>query len=141
MNIYSDIDILPNWRFTGYQTHRVIILNRGSMPRNWTGRKWCKFSLPECATSQRDALETACSLANGPSWGRGGGAGSSPGIAASPISFVYGRSLWVDLNNVENSLHWNANMLPLFSIMTVIKPASRVIILFVFIIFAVYKEP
>ena len=32
-------------------THRVIILNRGSMPRKRTGRKWCKFSRPEFATS------------------------------------------------------------------------------------------
>ena len=43
----------------------------------------------------------------------------SPGIAASPISLlsmggVCGRSL----NGGENSLHWKANMLPLFSIMT-----------------------
>ena len=27
---------------------------RGSMPRRRTGRKWCKFSRPDCATSQRD---------------------------------------------------------------------------------------
>ena len=78
--------------------HRVIILNRGSMPRKRTERKWCEFSRPECATSQRDALETACSLANGPSWGGGGGARRSSGIAASPISLlsmggVCGRSL------------------------------------------------
>ena len=31
------------------------------------------------------------------------------------LSFVYGRSLWVELNGRENSLHWEANMLPLFS--------------------------
>ena len=64
-----------------------------------------KFSRPECATSQ---LETARSLANGPSWWGGGGGvwGAegevcilrSPGVAASPISLlpmggVCGRSL------------------------------------------------
>ena len=57
--------------------------------------------------------------------GGGGGAAEgevsmrSPGIAASPISLLFmggvcGRSL----NGGENSLHWNANMIPLFSIMT-----------------------
>ena len=57
--------------------------------------------------------------------GGGGGAEGevcilrSPGIAASPISLwsmggVCGRSL----SGGENSLHWKANMLPLFSIMT-----------------------
>ena len=30
----------------------------------------------------------------------------------------YGRSLWAELNGGENSFHWKANMLPLFSIMT-----------------------
>ena len=35
----------------------------------------------------------------------------SPRIAASPISFVYGKSLWAELNGRENSLHWKANML------------------------------
>ena len=34
------------------------------------------------------------------------------------LSFVYGRSLWTELNGGENFLHWKANMLPLFSIMT-----------------------
>ena len=29
-----------------YLYHRVIILNRGSIPRKRTGRKWCKFSRP-----------------------------------------------------------------------------------------------
>ena len=32
--------------------------------------------------------------------------------------FAYGRSLWAELNVGENSLHWKAHMLPLFSIMT-----------------------
>ena len=72
------------------------------------------------------SLETACSLANGPSWG-GGGRGRSmysafPGYCSvSYLSFVYGRSLWAELNGGENSLHWKANMLPLFSIMTLCK--------------------
>ena len=38
--------------------------------------------------------------------------------SVSYLSFVYGRSLWAELNGRENSLHWKANMLPLFSIMT-----------------------
>ena len=38
--------------------------------------------------------------------------------SVSYLSFVYGRSLWAELNGGENSLHWKANMLPLFSIMT-----------------------
>ena len=54
----------------------------------------------------------------------GGGCGRSmysafPGnCSVSYLSFVYGRSLWAGLNGGENSLHWKANMLPLFSIMT-----------------------
>ena len=65
--------------------------------------------------------ETARSLANDPSFSVGEVCIlRSPGIAASPISLlsvggVCGRSL----NGGENnSLHWKANMLPLFSIMT-----------------------
>ena len=38
--------------------------------------------------------------------------------SVSYISFVYGRSLWAELNGGENSLHWKANMLFVFSIMT-----------------------
>ena len=54
--------------------------------------------------------------------------GNSPEIAASPIALLsmvcssstggLRRSLWVELNGGENSLHWKANMLPVFSIMT-----------------------
>ena len=80
---------------TGKGNIRVIILNRGSMPCKKTGGKWCNSSRPQCTTS----LDTARSLANGPSWG-----GwercilRSPGIAASPVSFLSmggacGRSL------------------------------------------------
>ena len=43
------------------------------------------------------------------------------GPSVSYLSFVYGRSLWAELNGGENSLHWKANMLPLFSIMTLCK--------------------
>ena len=38
--------------------------------------------------------------------------------SVSYLSFIYGRSLWAELNGEENSLHWKANMLPLFSIVT-----------------------
>ena len=38
--------------------------------------------------------------------------------SVSYLSFVYGRSLRAELNGGENSLYWKANMLPLFSIMT-----------------------
>ena len=71
------------------------------------------------------SLETVRSLANGPSLGGGGAEGEvcilrSPGIAASPISLlsmggVCGRSLTA---RGENSLHRKANVLPLFSIMS-----------------------
>ena len=65
------------------------------------------------------SLETARSLANDNS-GRGL-RGNSPGIAESPISLLSMEALeelWAELNGGENSLHWKANMLPLFSIMT-----------------------
>ena len=75
------------------------------------------------------SLETARSLANGPSGGGGGGGWGRSMYSAflgnfsvSYLSFVYGstggvcgRSL---INGEEDSLHWKANMLPLFSIMT-----------------------
>ena len=68
------------------------------------------------------SLKTARSLANGPSWKGQKYVAilNSPGIAASPICLlsmggVCGLSL---ANGRENSLHWKANMLPLFSIMT-----------------------
>ena len=94
--------------------YRVIILNRGSMPRKRTGRNWYKFSRPECATS----LETARSLANGPSW-RGGGLREKyvfciPQELQRLLSLF---CLWEESVGGENSLQWKANMLPLFSIM------------------------
>ena len=65
------------------------------------------------------SLETARSLANGSSWGEGGGVVSegevcilrSPGnCSVSYISFVYGRSVWAELNGGENSLHYIENI-------------------------------
>ena len=56
--------------------------------------------------------------------GRGLGLGRSmysafpENCSVSYLSFVYGRSLWAELIGGENSLHWKASMLPLFSIMT-----------------------
>ena len=45
-----------------------------------------------------------------------------PIISAFPsgsyLSFVYGRSLWAELNGGENSLQWKENMLPLFCVST-----------------------
>ena len=92
------------------------------------------------------SLETVRSLAYDPSWSGGGGGGLAEGevcILRSPVispslisigkkktvsmsnwkeessvSFIYGRSLWAELNGGENFLHWKANMLSLFSIMT-----------------------
>ena len=56
-------------------------------------------------------------LFGGGVWGRVGIL-LSQGIAASRsyLSFVYGRSLGAELSGEENSLHWKANMLPLFRI-------------------------
>ena len=41
------------------------------MPRKRTGRKWCKFSDQNVQRHSVTSLETAGSLANGPSWGGG----------------------------------------------------------------------
>ena len=121
-------------------SHRVIILLERACLHNRIGRNWCKFSRPECATSQSDVsqLKTARSLANGPNWG-GGGWGRSmysafpDNSSVSNLTFVYGRSLWAELNGGENSLHWKANMLPLFSIMTVI---IAVVYIFMYLYFS-----
>ena len=71
------------------------------------------------------SLETAHSLANGPwlmegegGWGRSMYSEFPGNCSVSYLSFVYGKSLWAELNGGENYLHWKANMLPLFSIMT-----------------------
>ena len=84
----------------------VIILNRGSIPRKRTGRKWCNSSSRSVQRHSVTSLDTVSSLANGPSSlvRRGGGAEGevcilrSSGIAAFPISLlsmggVSGRSL------------------------------------------------
>ena len=52
------------------------------------------------------------------SWGRSMYSAFPGNCSVSYLSFVYGRSLWAELNGGENSLHWKTNMLPLFSIMT-----------------------
>ena len=52
-------------------------------------------------------------------WGWGSeGEVAQENCSVSYLSFVNGRSLWSELNGGENFLHWKANMLPLFSIMT-----------------------
>ena len=69
--------------------HMVKILNRGSMPCKRTGRKWCKSSRSQCATSQLISL------------------------------FCLWKEcvrLWAELNGGKNSLHCKANMLSPFSI-------------------------
>ena len=114
-------------------SHRVIILNRGSMPRMLPqGRKtsrerkenYANFPNQNVQRHSVTSLENARSLDNGPSWG-GGAEGEmcilrSPGIAAYSISLlsIYGMRVWAELNGGENYLHWKANMFPLFSIMT-----------------------
>ena len=67
------------------------------------------------------SLETARSLTNGPSWGGGGGAEGEICILHSPGELQRLLSLfclWAELNGGKNFIHWKANMLPLFSIMT-----------------------
>ena len=51
-------------------------------------------------------------------WGRSMYSAFPGNCSDSYFSFVCGRSLWMELNGGENSLHWKINMLPLFSIMT-----------------------
>ena len=97
--------------------HRVIILNRGSMPRKRTGRKWWNFSRPECATSQRDVTRDCPLIGLWPflwvgGWGKSMYSAFPGNCSVSYLSFVYGRSLWAELNGGENSVHWKANMPP-----------------------------
>ena len=97
--------------------HRVIILLERAYLHNKIARNWCKFSLPEWPTSQRDVTRNCALIGQWPKWL--GAEREFPGnCSVSYLSFVYGRSLWAELNGGENSLHWKANMLPLFSIMT-----------------------
>ena len=49
--------------------------------------------------------------------------------SVSCLSFVYGRSLWAELYGGENSLHWKANVLPLFSIIMTLCPVPNARIL------------
>ena len=42
-------------------SHRVIILLERACLHNRIGRNWCKFSRPECATSQLDVTRD-CAL-------------------------------------------------------------------------------
>ena len=94
------------------------------MPRKRTGRTWCNSFRPLCATSRRTwrtSLETAImALVGGGGrcgWGRSIYSAFPENCSVSYLSFVYGRSLWAELNGGENSLHWKANVLPLFTIM------------------------
>ena len=74
--------------------------------------------------SQRDVPRDCALIGYWPYLGGGGGwvrtmYSAFPGnCSVSYLSFDYGRSLWAELNGGENSLHWKANMLPLFSIIT-----------------------
>ena len=63
------------------------------------------------------SLETARSLANGPSLGGEKHVFCVPQELQSLLSLF---CLWEELSGGENSLHWKANMLPLFSIMTLL---------------------
>ena len=84
-----------SWLVLCHCEHRVIILLEGACLHNRIGRKWWKFSRPECVTS----LETARSLVKGPSWGGGGGRGgwgrsmysAFPGNCSVSLSLFY---LW-----------------------------------------------
>ena len=49
-------------------------------------------------------------------WGRSMYSAFPGNCSVSYHSFVYGRSLWEELNGGENYLYWKANMLPLLSI-------------------------
>ena len=94
--------------------HRVIILNRGSIPRKRKG------GITTCQRHSVTSPETARSLANGPSLLREKYVFCVPrewNCSVSYLSFLYGSSLWAELNAGENSLHWKAKMFPLFSIM------------------------
>ena len=100
------VHFLPHLRYN----HRVIILNRESMPRKRTesDANFPDQNVQRTVTHSELHAHWLIALVRG-----GGGAGS-----VSYLSFFYGRSLWAELNGGENSLHWKANMLPLFSIMT-----------------------
>ena len=52
-------------------------------------------------------------LVGGGGWGKSMYSAFLGNSSVPYLSFVYGRSLWAELNGGENSLHWKANMLPL----------------------------
>ena len=82
------------------------------MPRKRTGKKENDAILPDSSVQRHSVTshETARSLAI---------VLCVPGNCnVSYLSFVHGRNLLEELNGGENSLHWMANMFPLFSIMT-----------------------
>ena len=103
--------------YTGVH-HRVIILYRGSMPRKRTGRK-------RCNSSRLMAHWLMALVGEGGGWGGSMYSAFHWNCSVSYLSFVYGRSLWAELKGGENSLHWKANMLPLFSIMTLWSPHTE----------------
>ena len=105
-----------------WHRHRVIILNTGSMPYKRTGRKVMQFfptAVCNVIAWRQSRLRTHWLMGLvGRGWGRSMYSAFPGNCSVSYLSFVYGRSLWAELNGGENSLHWKANMLPLFSIMT-----------------------
>ena len=96
-----------------YLSHRVIILLERACLHNRIGRNWCNV------TAWRHSRLRVHWLMY---WLSGGGLrGNSPGIAASPIALLSMVALEKSVGGAyrrENSLHWKANMLPLFNIMT-----------------------
>ena len=106
--------------------HRVIIKkNRRSMPRSQEIEKKVMQFFPTAVcnvTAWRHSSLRAHWLMT---LVGGGGLREKYLFSAFPgncsityLSFVYGRSLWAELNGRENSLHWKANILHLLSIMT-----------------------
>ena len=94
--------------------HRFIMLNRA------IEREESDAILPERSVQRHSAtsLETARSLANGPSWGGGLREKYAFYVPQELQRFLSLFCLWADLNGGEASLHWKANILSLFSIMT-----------------------
>ena len=86
-------------------------LNRRSKPRKRTGRMWWMqiFTTRMWRHSRLRAHWLMAIVEWG--WGRSMFSAFPGNCSVSHLSFVYGRSL-------SNSLHWKANMLPLFRIMT-----------------------
>ena len=71
----------------------------------------------------------------GGGWGRSMYSAFTGNYSVFYLSFVYGRSLWAELNGGENSLHWKANMLPLFSIMALCTQHTHVYIICIYILY------